>query len=256
MPRLLLDSEWYEPRLPDSLIAADYVSLVASQASSLYPGYILAKADFPVRNQNGSSKVAFALITSNYHDWWVGVAVAGAPPDADFVVQQARTLRGHKFDGRFVDAVAASVPAINRASLTNLIRREMPGVFVLLAHPPPPAVRDDRVRVGVLEVFESVTGRRILRINGDQPLALQEEIGCCERDALVPGGFLILDDKALASGWSAERIEIELGDVVTTWQHRPGTPWLVAVGPCPLPAGVTKFRIVRMASGRLRLLPA
>lgn len=253
MARLLFDGVLFEPVAPNAIPVQDYSRLVMESAAVLYPNYIPVTFELPIKNPRGSARPHLALIDSTYRDWWLVVLETGDPPTLDYVTKQVEVLRAGKYS-EYPKTLVEQNNKLDLARVSNLMRREAPRVFILAGQPPPPALKDDSACVGIAEVFEdSLTHRRILRINGEHPTAPPEMLSFCRRHLMVPAVILELESPDKVPQWPRDESEIEIGDVVTIWRRTEES--ITPVSACSLPSGA-RFRLVRMPSGMLRITPA
>lgn len=253
MARLLFDGVLFDPMAPNSLQPAEYGKLVLDAAAVLYPTYIPVACEIAIRNPRGNALTHLALVDNKYRDWWLVVLETGESPGLDEVMKQIEILRAAKYSEyprQFVERNAA----LDLQKVSNLMKREVPRVFVLLGHPPPPPLKDEGACVGVAEIFEhGESKRRIVRINGVHPTAPPDLLTHCTRHMMVPAVVLELEHPELVPAWNKDESDIEIGDVVTTWRRTDET--ITPVSACSLPSG-SRFRLVRTATGRLRIVPA
>jgi hypothetical protein len=256
MHRLLVENDWYETLPPNAIPDTTYEDLLDARASVLYPGFFFVPLRYRVSFEGESCMPHLALVDRAYRGWWLTLLETGLPPAAPYVNQQARILRAARYGRDFAELLADRCPGLDADAVERLTRREPPGVYVLIAHPPGPSINDAGILVGVAEVFRSSTGTPILRINGQQPTAPDERIGTCSRNSHVQPHILKL---TLAVGVNATippRCEIEVEGSVSEWTSRPsGTDfYLIPDASVPLPVEQDIFALLRSNTGRLRLL--
>jgi hypothetical protein len=253
MARLLFDGSLFDPVAPNALSTGEYARLVLDSAVLLYPSYVPVAFDIPIRNGRGNAQPNLALIDAAYRDWWLVVLETGDPPTLEQVAKTIETLRAARY-GEHAKALSDKNATIDRQKLSNLLRRELPRIFVLISHLPLPPVREESACVGVAEVFEhAATQRRILRINGHHPTASLDLLTLCTRHTIIPGIVLEMEQPEKVPPWDKDESEVEIGDVVTVWRRAEET--ITPVTACSLPGG-HRFRLMRTASGRLRIVPA
>jgi hypothetical protein len=256
MPKLLVDTEWFEPIQPNAVLDTAYEEMLLERSELLFSGFVPVKVHSRVSSEAGTAFAHLALVDGAYKSWWIVLLETGSPPDSKYVVQQTKILTSARYGREFAAMLAGRNARLNLEALTTLFAREVPRVFLLLAHPPPPAVRDPEVRVGIAEIFESANGRRILRINGEHPDAPSDVVGACRRDPRMVANLLRL---SLAGGESVpvSPCEIEVEGAASMWGIRPQAAviWLIPDGSVTLPIGVNEFSLVRAPTGRLRLVP-
>jgi hypothetical protein len=253
MARLLFQGELYEPVAPNAVQAAEYSKLVLENAAVLYPSYVPVPFEMPVRSQRGNCLPHLALIDAEYREWWVVVLETGESPGVEHVSMHIDILRTAKYS-EYPKTLAQRNSKLDQEKLANLMKRETPRVFVLVGHPPPPALKQDTACVGVAEIFEHPgSGRRIVRINGVHPAPPADFLTYCARDSFVPAVLLELEKPDRVPPWNGDESEIEIGDVITVWRRTDET--ITPITACSLPPGA-RFRLVRTATGRLKLLPA
>jgi hypothetical protein len=256
MPKLLVEQDWYEPLQPNSVLDTAYETMLLDRAAKLFPGFLPVQVHQRISDEGGHSFAHLALVDHKYRAWWLALLETGPAPSAKYVLDQAAILRGHRYGRDFALMLVVRNKDLDARSLEGLFSREMPNVFVLLAHPPPPRVHDAHIRVGIAEIFQSSTGSRILRINGEHPNSPADLVGTCRRDPLV-AQLLKLTLKENESV-PPNPCDIEVEGAVSAWtiRQRKDVIWLVAQGSVVLPVGTQEFFLVKSASGRLQLLPS
>jgi hypothetical protein len=169
MARLLFDGSMFDPVAPNALSPAEYARLVIDSADVLYPSYTPVPFDIPIRNGRGNAQPNLALIDSGYRDWWLVVLETGEPPTLEQAAKVVETLRAARY-GEHAKTMSERNAKLDKDKLSNLLKRELPRVFILASQLPLPPFREDSACVGIAEVFEhGATQRRILRINGHHP---------------------------------------------------------------------------------------
>jgi len=257
MPKLLVDQEWYEPTQPHAVVDTAYESLLVTRAGVLYPGFATVPFRLRISNDRGMSSPHLALVDTAYRGWWLVLLETGPAPTADYVTKQAEVLRAERYGRDVARLLAQRNTVLEAEPLEHMLSREMPGVFVLLAHPPAPAIEEPEVRIGIAEIFRSASGVDILRINGAQPTPPEETVGTCTRDAQVAPSLLRLTLAPGANMTFPPTCDIEVSGSHSVWGVRPhgSNFWLVPESSVTLPVHCHSFRLVRSESGRLRLIP-
>jgi hypothetical protein len=253
MARILFDGALFEPIAPNAIPATEYGKLVFENAAILYPNYIPVPFEIPIRSSRGNALPHLAMIDAEYRDWWLVVVEAGEAPTLEQVIKQVEVLRTAKYS-EYPKVLAERDARLDHGRLSNLLKRELPRVFMLLGHPPPPPLKDNVACIGIAELFqEPGSARRILRINGEHPTVPPELLSYCTRHTMVPAVVLELDSPEKVSQWQANESEIEIGDVVSLWRRTDET--ITPINACSLPGG-SRFRLMRTVTGRLKIVPA
>lgn len=257
MARLLVENDWFEPLPPNGLVDTVYEELLLGRASVLFPGFLAVRHRCLLSNDRGNVTPHFALIDRHYRTWWLVLLQTGKPPSAAFFQDVAEIIRAHPYEQDDARTLAQRNASLDETSLARLMRDEMPKLYVLLGHPPPPALTSSDIRIGVAELFRSSTGGEILRINGEHPRQQQERIGICARDPLVQRGLLKLSLRKGATLSTASRWDIEIDGAMTTWTIRQqgDETWLIEPVGVSLPIDVDMFALIRFEDGRLNLVP-
>jgi hypothetical protein len=257
MHKLLVDNVWYETVPPNGIPDTDYENLLGPHAATLYPGFHLVPLRYRVSVEQESCSPHLALVDKAYRSWWLALLETGAAPTSKFVSQQARILRSARYGRDFATLLAERCSALDVRAVEELTRREQPGLYVIVGHPPGPSMTDPSIRIGIAEIFRSSAGMHIFRINGSQPESPDERVGTCTRNPYVQANVLRLKLRELSPATIPPRCEIEIEGYVSTWTARPnnGGYYLVPDGTAPLPVEQDIFALVRSNTGRLRLLP-
>jgi len=256
MHKLLVQNEWYETLPPHAIPDTAFEELLHPRADLLFPGFFSVRLRYRVSNDKGHAGPQLALIEQTYRSWWLVLLETGEPPPAEFIKLQAEIVRAARFGREFATLLASRNSQIDLPSVEKLVLNEVPGLFVILGHPPAPQLDDPAVRIGIAEVFRSPRGEQILRINGRHPEVPDERLGTCERKwRLTPSIFrLVLINPA--SVIIPQTFEMEVEGTVSTWTcFKKGTEQLlVAQGAVHLPAEQDLFALLRGKTGRYRLV--
>lgn len=255
--KVLVDGEAFDPIPPYAIADPEFERILTDNAEALYPKYLLAQARFTLETAHGVVRPQMAMVHREYLDWWLVLLECGPSPSASTVLQEATKLRSASYDEALVKTLCERNAALDADSLRKLFANETPKLFVLVGRPPVPKVSDSSIRIGILEVFESQnTRKRILRINGEHPTAPSQDLTLCLRDEVHEGLFEVVDPTRMGA-WTNDESQIQIGDTITLWNSYAdnGKTWITPSGPCPLPPGVRRFRLVRGSFAMLRLIP-
>jgi hypothetical protein len=258
MPRLLLDGDWFDSIAAHSIVDTEFEELVFAHAPVLYPMFRITRTRQLLENDYGSAKPQLTFVDNDYRDWWQVLLEVGKPPSDLYLRRQVEVIQKHRYDDAFATMMTTRNGDLNKEALQALLRREQPGVFVLLSHPPVVQVSMRKTAIGIAEIFRSQGSRQILRINGEHPTRAPERVTKCRRDQMVQNLLRVLDPDALGD-WQSGVREIEIAGELILWTRNDGSSgkvWLTPTTPCALPAGTDVFVLARGPSGRLVLLSA
>jgi len=256
MARLLVENDWFEPLLPDTLVDTFYEDLLLSRAGVLFPGFLAVRHHCFMSNDRGTATPHLALIDRHYRSWWLVLLQAGKSPPASFFLDQAEIVRAHLYQLEDARILADRNQNLDETKLERLMKNESPKLYVILHHPPAPSLTNADIRIGVAELFRSSGGREILRINGEHPRQSEDRLGICIRDPVVKK-LLRLTPREGAALDSATRWEIEVQGALTTWTVRRQDNEILLVAPAvvSLPVDVELFALMRSDDGRLQMIP-
>src|SRR5688572_13659270 len=97
MPRLLVENDWFETLLPDSLADTFYEGLLLKRAALIFPGFFAVQHRCFMSNDHGQATPHLALIDRHYRSWWLVLLQAGKPPVAPFFINQAEVVRANDY---------------------------------------------------------------------------------------------------------------------------------------------------------------
>jgi hypothetical protein len=256
MARLLVETDWFEPLSPDSLVDTFYEELILDRAGLLFPGFLAVRHHCFMSNDRGAATPHLALIDRHYRTWWLVLLQAGKSPPASFFLDQAEIVRAHPYSLEDAQTLADRNESIEVAKLERLMKNEMPKLYVILHHPPAPQLTSADIRIGIAELFQASGGRKILRINGEHPRQPEDRLGICTRDPMVKK-LLRFAPHAGALLGSTTRWEIDVEGILTTWtiRRRGDEIWLVQPTAVSLPFDVDLFALIRFGDGRLQMVP-
>lgn len=254
MPRLLINGEWFEAVASDSVYESEYEQLLITNASHLYPDFHLVKFKVDVQSEHGAGRPDLALVDKNYRRWWVVEVELGHHPLKSHVEKQVRIFARARYGQEHARALAER-GGLDRDKLVEMMRGTQPRVLVLVNVP-----RSEwsgwlapyEALVGVVEVFRSYRNQYVLRINGDQPEALTDDLTVCVLDTTLRRCLRVESPAALPAG---DEFSILYQDEVSSWHvlKASDTVWLHPRGRYPLPPNAQYFALLQRGDGQLVL---
>lgn len=217
MARLLLNQTCYDAVRPRGAPESDYVRLLLSGADLLFPGFITVALGERVRSERGLAYVHMVLVADDYSAWWLAIVEAGTPPQTELLDNQVDACCGALYDKEFAQSLATKDPRLDTDRLLQLMERESPGVFFILAHVPPPSYYSrDGVLVGIAEMFRAAQGSEALRVNGQHPELPLLKVGVCVR-CDFQAGMLKFTSAIEPRPTFPERVDIETYGTIAKW---------------------------------------
>jgi hypothetical protein len=257
MQRLLLGKVWYESVPPYTLADPQYEELLLENADELISDFFVVSFRQRISTAAGHAQPHLALIDRKYRSWWLVLLETGPAPDIQFMQSQVGILREGRYDvPDIVDMLIAREYRLDRNKLRTLLATQPPSIHFLLGHPPVPSFKHPAVLIGIVEVFQSMTGQRILRVNGEHPSPPSEDIvATCTRAAIVAKNAL--KAKLLAQIQLSGIVSIEYEERPTEWNivDVEGDLYFVPDAGVRLPVGINVFVLMKAESGKMRLLP-
>jgi hypothetical protein len=255
MQRLLLGKVWYESVPPHTFADPQYEELLLENADEIVDDFFVVPFRQRITSDAGYAHAHLTLIDRKYRTWWLVLLETGPAPDVQFMQAQVGILREGRYGPDVVEMLAARESRLDRDRLKALLTAQPPYVHFLLGHPPIPHFRHPAVLIGIVEVFQSMTGQRILRVNGEHPSPPGEDlVATCTRATIVAKNAL-----------KAKPLDFELsGMVVIEFDERPsewnvvdvdGDLYLVPDPAVRLPVGLNVYVLLKGQTGKLRLLP-
>lgn len=255
MPKLLINGEWYESVASDSIYEPEFESLLMANSKFLYPDFYLVKFKMNAQSPDGTGRPDLALIDKGYRSWWVVEVELGHHPLESHVRQQVRIFARAHYGAKHAEYLAQKDAELDQGKLKEMMLGLQPRVLVLVNVPRPswqhPLATYDAL-LGVVEIFRSARNHHVLRINGEQPEPLSDELSLCSVDSAIRRSLIVESPAALPSG---DRFQIAFDDQVSTWTilRTRDRIWLHPTGRYPLPTNEKRFVLRRRSDGSLSL---
>lgn len=254
MARILIDKEWFEEISVKALYESEFETILLGQALSLFPGYFLVPFKRTVLSEDGSARADFALIETQYREWWV-VEVELADHSLNYhVLPQVRTLSRARYSEPEAKYLSEKNADLIYERLLDMMKGSQPRVLVivnshkadwansLLAHD---------AKLMVIEIYRSMLNKHAFWIKGGRLSELADLLSTCHFDGMLPR-FLAIDSPSALDVRHNESIEVMFEETFTTWTRVDisNKVWLTTKAPCPLPED-KHFELVRLADGSL-----
>lgn len=179
MPRILHNSEWYDPVSPDSVYEPEFEDLVIQHAPVLFPDYHCVRYSRLVTSPAGDSRADLALVDREYRSWYVVEIELASHSLAGHVLPQMQRLSLARYSESDAEWIAERSPSVDLDRLKLLVESTSPSFIVVVNAPVPRWIEPLRglgVTVAVVEPFRDRLDRHLLRINGEQPAVASEAL--------------------------------------------------------------------------------
>jgi hypothetical protein len=253
MPRLLVGTEWFEAVASVDFYEVHFETLVMQHAAQLFPDYFAVPFKTSLSSEYGTRKPDLALIDRQYRTWWVVEVELAHHSLHNHVLPQIQVFATASYGPSEAEYLRRQDSTLSLASLVEMMRGAPPKVLVIVNQAVPNWVdllRMFRAAVGVVEVFRSGRNESILRVNGEQPVALGPLVSLCHFDPVVPRLLRVDSPASLGEGVDG-RFAIEFEGSVSEWKRVDAADrvWLNPRGGNPLP-GAGEFELFKTESGR------
>ena len=259
MPKLLVAGNWYEPVSARSLYEIDYENAILRHSPELFPEFFCVRFKELVESDYGNARADLALIDKQYRSWIVVEVELDTHPLRDHVEEQVSKLAIGAYGKRHAEALHRSEPDLDLTKLREMMLGEQPKILVLVTSMKPswaPALARYGASVGVIELFRSEQNGIVLRVNGDQPNAVPEQIlALCKVDPMLPNALRILTAAPFAG---LDMVSLDHEGYSSAWNIiRTATEsWLTPAGRFPLSGSSTSFEIIDRGSDDLAIREA
>lgn len=179
MPRLLVNDRWYDPISGANLYENDYETALVQHSHALFPGFHCVPFKALVDSEFGRSKPDLALIDFEYRMWHVVEVELDTHPLRQHVEEQVRKLAHGDYGLQHAEQLNRADGRLELPRLVEMMRGEQPSVLVLVTRNMPEwhrSLAQYGASVGVIELFRDDRDHMVLRVNGDQPTALDSEL--------------------------------------------------------------------------------
>lgn len=259
MPKLLAAGTWFEPVSARSLYETDYENAILRHAADLFPDFYCVNFKTLVESDYGNAKADLALVDRRYRSWTVVEVELDTHPLQDHVVEQISKLARGTYTSKHAEALFKENADLDLDSLNEMMLGDQPEILVLVtSHKPTwaPALAQYGAKVGVIEMFRSDTNSVILRVSGDHPSGISEEvIATCRVDSLLPNGLRIL---TAAPFVGLDIVSLDYEGYSSDWRiiRTASDSWMTAAGRYPLNSEAKKFQIIDQGSNNFAIREA
>jgi hypothetical protein len=258
MSRILVDSTWYERLAPNALLELEYQRLLISHAEHLYPEYHVIPYGKLIESDFDAAIADMAFIAKDFSGWWIVEVELASHSLGGHVLPQVDVFLNGRYGLEDAEYLASHAPDLDPDRIKDVVRGEQPEVMVIVNRPLEEwanALHARGASMAIAEVFRAMTGKHIIRINGDYPwrdrkpallsrCAIERTMGRMvrlESPATVPfeeGAMLYVEYEGSVTEW----MRLDTGDAV----------YLTAVRGYPLPSGWVWVELLIGEDGRLR----
>ncbi len=219
MARVLFNGEWFEEVSTTSLYETEFEQLVMNNSYLLYPDYVAVPFKQTVSDGYSSAKADFALIHSQYRDWWVVEVEMGHHPFTQHVLPQVTILANARYGVEQAQALCAQNSRLDVSRISDMLKGQQPRVLVVVNIPrnewKEPLARHDAL-LAVFEIFRSVRNQYIFRVNGEHPPRKVDATSRCYFDRLIPR-LLVVESPGVLGMATGSKVTIKYQNGMTEW---------------------------------------
>ena len=254
MARILVEDTWYEQMDPSALYESEFESLILDQATLLYPEFYAVPFKPVVFSEDDAAKPDLALIDKEYRNWWVVEVEMAYHSLASHVLPQIRTLSQATYGEQEAQLLSQQDARLHLEKLCDMMKGKQPQVLVILNASKQdwvaPLMRYDAI-LAFCEVFRSIAGNRILKIDGAYPQQPASVLSSCYVDPLMRQ-FLVVESPASLGVVPRQRVRIFYEGGITEWERidSQDTVWLNSLAVNPL-SPKQKYELLRRSDGAL-----
>ena len=259
MPRLLVNGAWFDPIAGSTMWEANYEQTILHHAPQLFPDFVCVPFKALIQSEYGNGKADLALIDREYRSWYVVEVELDSHSLGGHVEEQVQKFAAGTYTRRHAEALCRGSSKLDLDRASDMMLGHQPKVLVLVTGFKPswaPRLAQYGGYVGVIEVFRDDLDNVVLRVNGDQPIALDSELlSECVVDTWA-NKVLKLNSPASFQGFTEVDLLVEGTSTRWTIVRVSTDVWLVPAerAPATMTAG-SHYQIRRTASDLL-LAPA
>jgi hypothetical protein len=237
MARILHKGNWYSPVKSSSIYESVYEQKIIAHAEDLFPGYFCLSFKKPVDSMYGTGIPDLVLIDKTYREWIVVEVELEHHALRGDVEDQVKKFSVGQFDESHTKYLCDKEPLLNFDKLNQLIKGTQPKITVIVPIDKPSwwkSLLQYNARIAIIEIWEDDTNRYLLRVNGDQPTAINQNfLTRVFRDNVTASGLRV-DNPAVLPDTTEIRIQIE--KYSTTWRiiRSKSVAWLMPSGRSPI----------------------
>jgi hypothetical protein len=252
MARILVDNTWYEQMDPSALYESEFENLVLEQAPLLYPEFYAIPFKPVVFSEDDAAKPDFVLIDKEYRNWWVVEVEMIYHSLTSHVLPQIKTLSQATYGEQEAILLSRQDARLHLEKLRDMMKGKQPQVLVVLNASKSewiaPLMRYDAI-LSFCEVFRSITGRWLLRVDGAYPQQQASVLSSCYVDPIMRQ-FLVVESPASLDVRPHQRVRIFYEGGITEWERidSQDTIWLNSLAINPL-SPKQKYDLLRRSDG-------
>ena len=256
MAKLLVGTHWYEPLGSAALYEQEFERVLLQKTPSLFPGYTAVPFKKLVYSDFDAARPDYALVESQYRDWWVVEVELGHHPLEGHVLPQVAVLARAAYGDPEAAYLSRRSQVLDAPKLMDLMKGALPRVLVVVNETRPEwraPLQAYNAELAVFEAFRSDRNQYVYRFNGFTPPPKGEVISVCRPDPQVLA-FLRVDSPAALGIRRSESVVARLNDRSLEWQRvdSESTVWLVPKSRIAWDPA-TAYDLVRLADGSLEL---
>jgi len=222
MSKILYNDEWYESVSSTALYEDEFERLVLSRSVLLYPNYLTTQFKKVVQSDTDATEPDMALIDIQYRIWWIIEVEMTHHSLRDHVLPQVEILSKAKYGESEADYLLAQDTRLERDKLVDMMKGIQPRVLVIV-NGPSPAWKEPLIKLNallqIIEVFRSEKNHHIVRINGENPTMVQNNlVSMCHADTGMPR-LLVVSSPAGLGITQGQKCEIEFEGGLTEWER-------------------------------------
>jgi hypothetical protein len=235
--RLLVGKEWYDPLASEALLETEYERLIGQASADLFPGFAWIDLKIPVDSPHGTAKPDFALVQSNYREWWVGEAELAHHSLMRHVVPQVQRLATATYDEAVAAKMLIASPELGSLKLQRMMKGAQPRVLIIVNQQRPDwhiEVSPWGAQIATVEVFRSRRNRHALVVTGELPSDAGAVLSVCRVDPYLKNMLQVDSPAALPEARSGSLL-IRFRGRVSDWAvlEVADRVWLKPRGPAP-----------------------
>lgn len=238
MARIYANGEWFEQQEPSTFGETEFEDRVMLCAPSIYPEYFVLPFKKTVYSEFGPARPDLIFISKNYRSWRIAEVEMGYHSLLSHIEPQIRILASANYGIADAEYLCAKDSNLELIKLIQLFSQQAPEVLLIVNQPVPnwkPSLVKYGVTIAIVELFRSQGGNEIIRLNGEYPFQITEELSDCQFHPQIPRVLELLQPNVVSSNLN-EKIIIRFNNCITEWSRieYEGKVWLNPIGRNPL----------------------